>query len=223
MIPDIHPIQPSKNFVTNTNHYRFYSLKTDRLVDAYSWLERINLLHLEFDPSVSWFCEQPIRIEERVGGRQLVYTPDTLVLRGGQLIYQEVKPDERLVQYGPERLPLRWPRVRQWAELHDHQIEFVTDVDLLSDRLRIRNLLLLAPFLRASQYLTDSSLRRSLFKGLHATRPRRICDWVEEFSTSTPLEVVNAIAVLYQQGRVHLPLSTELLTPNSLVVSHEYH
>lgn len=220
MLLNFQPVKPTKRFVTACNHYRFYSYKRKDDVDAYSWLERMHLLVLEFDVNVQEFCQQPLIIDEFVGAQRLRYVPDAVVLRSGTLTFQEVKPFERLVPYGSERLPRKWPLVRQWAETHQYDLEFVTDKEILADRLRLRNLLLLAPFLRATQFFPDTEVRRRLWGEIRDRRPRRICDWVEEFKTKSPTEVMACLAVLFQQGRIDLDLSQRLLTPNTLVTAN---
>ena len=220
MFQDFQPVKPSKKFVTASNHYRFYSYKLDRDVDAYCWLERMNLLALEFDPGVQYFCERPLQIDEFVGTKQLRHVLNTVVLRSSTLTFQVVKPDECLVQYGSQRLPGGWPLIQQWAKIHQYQIEFVTDKEVLADLLRARNLLLLAPFLRATQFFPDAELRRRLWGEIRDRRPRRVCDWVEELQSASPTEVMAGLAVLFHQDRVDLDLSQRLLTPNTLVTAN---
>ena len=213
------PVVPSDKFIKNANHYRFFSHRLQRAVDAYSWLERMYLLSLEFDASVHYYCEQPIRISERINGKQLTYTPDVCVSRGAVSEFVEVKPYERLVLHNGKLVPWRWPRIQAWADKHDQTVSFVTDREILCDPLRMRNLLLLAPFLRAMQFFPGSPIRRLLYQDIKNSRPRRICDWVEDYNHVHPTELVGSLSVLYQHGRIDLPLSNALVTP-STVVSH---
>ena len=223
MFPDIEPQVPTKRFITNCNYWRFYSRKLGRMVSAYSWLERIYFHLLEFDSSVTYFCEQPIKICERIAGKTLNYIPDVLVLRGGHLVYVEIKPDERLVQFGNRRVPIKWPLIEEWADKYQQNIEFTTDKDMLADRLRIRNLLLIAPFLRATQFFPGSILRRQLMSGIKSTHPRRICDWIEDYAPTRPMETMGGIATLCQQGKIDLSLSSNLVVPQTLVQSYASH
>ncbi len=76
---------------------RFPSRKSNRSVHWESQLERDFLVHLEFDPDVLGFREQPVTVDLTVAGCPRRYTPDLYVeRRAGRWIY-EVKPADKAV------------------------------------------------------------------------------------------------------------------------------
>lgn len=75
---------------------RFPSSKSNRSVHWESQLERDFLIHLEFDPDVLGFREQPVTVDLTIAGRRRRYTPDLYVeRRAGRWIY-EVKPADKV-------------------------------------------------------------------------------------------------------------------------------
>lgn len=67
------------------------------LVDYESWLERDNLLALDFDPAVVGIASQPFRLDFELHGGHRWHIPDYFArLRDGTGVVIDVRPDERI-------------------------------------------------------------------------------------------------------------------------------
>jgi hypothetical protein len=66
---------------------RLPSLKVDRMVSFESLLERDFIYWLEFEPTVSWFSEQPLTLSYQHGQRTLHYTPDFHVINRTRIFW----------------------------------------------------------------------------------------------------------------------------------------
>ena len=73
--------QPRGNY--GSNFWQMYSRKLDRDVHFYSSLERDHGVIVEADPTVAWFCEQPLRIDDLASVRRL---------RGHGVVYSGPSP-----------------------------------------------------------------------------------------------------------------------------------
>jgi hypothetical protein len=106
---------------------RFVSRKSERTLHWESQIERDFCYHLEFDPVVFRFREQPITVELPNCGFGRRYTPDFYVeRREGRFIY-EVKPAKQ-VQSG--ELDELFEAARDFFSEHGIHYEVVTEVDL---------------------------------------------------------------------------------------------
>ncbi len=85
--------QPTRaSLETSSNFHQQHMLKHPYRSDFHSEAERLHAGLLEGDPAVSSYVPQPFRL--RIGRRR--YIPDCYVLRDGQRLVQELKPEGRL-------------------------------------------------------------------------------------------------------------------------------
>jgi hypothetical protein len=73
---------------------KFPSLKMGRLICWESQIERDYIYLLEFDPSVVFYAEQPLRISYYLDDKERHYTPDFLVKRSDKNLIVEVKQED---------------------------------------------------------------------------------------------------------------------------------
>ena len=64
------PIKMPRGTHYGSNYWMFESKKIHRCVTAYSNLEYENLLTLEMNPEVEYYCEQPYSATVFVGGKE---------------------------------------------------------------------------------------------------------------------------------------------------------
>ncbi len=72
---------------------QFPSMKMNRMIAFESLLERDFIYLLDYDPGITWFEEQPVRIEYVQEEKLRHYTPDFLLLEQGHQVLVECKPE----------------------------------------------------------------------------------------------------------------------------------
>lgn len=96
---NVKKIKPVRNPGMTTSkgsyHGLVYSNKLNRYVGKESDLEGDTTRLFDYDPEISWFCEQPETFQIKHEGKMISYTPDFLVKRGDKFIFVEVKPDDK--------------------------------------------------------------------------------------------------------------------------------
>ncbi len=118
---------------------KFPSLKTKRMVQFESTVERDYLYLLDYEADVIHFEDQPLTIEYRHEGKLLRYTPDFLVVKPGQHILIECKPQALVSSEGNQ---LKIAAAHEFAVRQGWQFRVVTDVEIHSGS-RLRNIKLL--------------------------------------------------------------------------------
>ncbi len=97
----------SRRVVRPTTHRtvgRNYSVKSARTIHWESQLEKYCIYHLEFDPGVKAFAEQPKPIRYESEGRIHTYTPDFYIEHNHGRAIIEVKPSDQAVKPEWQRL-----------------------------------------------------------------------------------------------------------------------
>lgn len=93
------PVRKIPRYGAQKNIGRFSSVKTGRVAWYESLLERDYMYLLDFDPRVTFWHEQPLRIRFAHGGKTHFYTPDLEVHRHSKKQIVEVK-SKRQVESG---------------------------------------------------------------------------------------------------------------------------
>ncbi|HEY2657549.1 MAG TPA: hypothetical protein VGI55_17330 [Solirubrobacteraceae bacterium] len=75
---------------------RWFSTTAGRFLEYESLLERDWMLLMDFDRTVEWICEQPLRLRYRKDGSPASHVPDLLVCRAGIPELCDVKSAERV-------------------------------------------------------------------------------------------------------------------------------
>ncbi|MGZ5434548.1 MAG: TnsA endonuclease N-terminal domain-containing protein [Pyrinomonadaceae bacterium] len=90
------PVRRIPRFGAQKNIGKFASVKTGRVAWYESLLERDYMYLLDFDPEVTYWHEQPLKIRYVLDGKTHFYTPDLEVHRGAKKQLVEVKPQEKV-------------------------------------------------------------------------------------------------------------------------------
>lgn len=103
------------------------SLKLRRSVHYNSYIERDFIFYLEFWKHVTWYQEQPDKLEWQFDDGLLIYNPDFLIIGDDFREIAECKPESKLYT----KQALRQRRVGQtWCDFNDHQFTTYTDTYL---------------------------------------------------------------------------------------------
>jgi hypothetical protein len=153
--------------VRNVSHHRgsaigrFPSTKMKRMIAFESLLERDFVYLLDFDPLVTWFEEQPVRIEYVHEEKHLHYTPDFLLVeKQQQSVLVECKP-ERFVDTDENRR--KFTIARKWCQERNWQFRIVTEQEIRVGY-RLQNVKLLTQYARQR---TDPRIRSQILTYLH--------------------------------------------------------
>ena len=90
------PVRKIPRFGAQKNIGKFSSVKTGRVAWYESLLERDYMYLLDFDPYVSFWHEQPLRLRYTYAGKTHFYTPDLEVHRESKKQIVEVKSEEQV-------------------------------------------------------------------------------------------------------------------------------
>lgn len=124
------------------NYYIFKSRKVGRTVTAYSTLEYENLITLEMNPEVEFFCEQPLKVSVIEDGITYETVFDVWVLyRDGREEFQEVKYSSDANNSDPNSRTARQIRLqKQWCSLNNENHVVRTEKDIYLGQYYIMNL-----------------------------------------------------------------------------------
>ena len=123
---------------------RFPSTKMGRMIAFESLLERDFIYLLDYDPTVSWFEEQPLTIEYQHEEQLLRYTPDFHLLEGGRHVLVECKP-ERFIDTEENRR--KFALGQAWCEERGWEFRLITDQQVRRGY-RLQNVKLLSQYAR---------------------------------------------------------------------------
>lgn len=90
------PVRRIPRFGAQKNIGKFASVKTGRVAWYESLLERDYMYLLDFDPEVTYWHEQPLKIRYVLDGKTHFYTPDLEVDRDAKKQLVEVKSQEQV-------------------------------------------------------------------------------------------------------------------------------
>jgi hypothetical protein len=90
------PVRKIPRYGAQKNIGKFSSVKTGRVAWYESLLERDYMYLLDFDPEVTYWHEQPLKIRFNFGGKIHWYTPDLEVHRNSKKQIVEVKAKEQV-------------------------------------------------------------------------------------------------------------------------------
>ncbi len=141
------PIDMPRGTHYGNNYWIFESRKLHRRVTAFSNMEYENLLTLEMNPEVEYFCEQPCKVTVFVGGKEVNTVFDVYVVyKDGREEFQEVKYQEELdsdTDKG-ERSRNQLVAQKMWCLQNGFDYNLRTDKDIEDGEFYIRNLSSLA-------------------------------------------------------------------------------
>lgn len=190
---------------------RLPSLKVDRMVSFESLLERDFIYWLEFDPTVSWFSEQPLTISYQYGQRTLRYTPDFHVIQQNLNFLVECKPAEFVTRVENQR---KFEAAQSWCAQHHWQFQVVTDVDL-NHGYRLHNIKRLCQFAR---YPLAPALKTRVLTFLEAApRPITLADVMREVAPEQPQQLFIPLLTMAFHHEIQLDLDEAPLSAQTRV------
>lgn len=190
---------------------RFPSFKLGRMVDFESLIERDLIFVLDFEPDIETFCEQPLTIEYQDDGKVRHYTPDFHVVKKGQNILIECKP-EKFVQSAKNQRKFRAGQA--WCETRGWTYQLVTDQSLNSGY-RLQNIKHLTQFAR---YVISPAMRQCICAFLLATSsPVTIAEVMVMVAPQAPASVQIPLYHMAFHHELILPLDQAPLSPDSLI------
>jgi hypothetical protein len=159
---------------------RLPSLKVDRMVSFESLLERDFIYWLEFEPTVSWFAEQPLTILYQHGQRTLRYTPDFHVIKENRNFLVECKPVQFVTKAENQR---KFVAAQTWCAKQDWRFQVVTEVEL-NQGYRLHNIKRLHQFAR---YPLAPGLKTRVLAFLErVSRPVTLADVMQDVAPEQP-------------------------------------
>lgn len=136
------PIVKLRSDAYGKNYWVFSSRKVQRRVGVFSNLEYENILTLEMDPKVEWFCEYPVKPTVFLGGKEFNPMISTWVkYQNGTELYQGVAYQN---DTGIEEERRSVSAAAAWCIQNGQKFEFRNEKNIKSGPFFIRNLSVLA-------------------------------------------------------------------------------
>lgn len=189
----------------------FPSLKLDRMVAFESLIERDFIYVLDFEPDVTWFAEQPLTIPYQYNGKALSYTPDFHVIKGGQNLLIECKPQKLIGKDDNQR---KFVAAQAWCASREWAFQVVSDEQLRRGH-RVRNIKLLTQFARYSIGPPVKHRIRTFLAGTPG--PVRVADVMVGVAPDRPQTIIIPILHLAFHHELALPLDEAPISTNSPV------
>lgn len=139
------------------------SIKSGRMVNYLSLIERDICYWIDFDPATLAFESQPLQIKYAYAGKSRIYTPDYRVS------YQDRPPE--IVEGKPAKKisdpdnQMKFAAAREWCAANQHTFRVITDEDLRTGH-RLRNIKFLTQYAwyqvqPAQKYRVMAALQRA--------------------------------------------------------------
>lgn len=191
------PIERARSSAYGNNYWIFQSRKVHRRVAVFSNLEYENILTLEMDPEVEWYCEYPLETTVYVGGKEEKVLFDVWVkYTDGHEVFQGV------AYTTAEETHKTIAMQAKWCIQNGLEYEFRNEKVIHKGRYFIRNLNVLAA--RARRFRLSSVNADQMIRGfLH--EKKRIT--IEELAGSGWFEserTIDYLADLYYRGIINL-------------------
>ena len=124
------------------NYYIFKSRKVGRIVTAFSNLEYDNLITLEMDHKVEYFCEQPCKVSFMEEGIKEETVFDVWVFyRDGREEYQEVKYNSEINNHNPDSRDNKQIKLqKKWCDYNNQNYVVRTEKELHRGQYYMMNL-----------------------------------------------------------------------------------
>ena len=170
------PIPMPRGTHYGNSYFVFNSRKIGRRVTAFSNLEFDNLICLEMDPEVEYYCEQPETISLVVDGQEKESTFDVWVFyRNGEEEYQEVKYISEVNDKAPDSRTAQQIRIQQkWCKINGFKHVLRTDDSIYLGQYYLTNLRFLAAKTRRN--IVPSDIQASTEKKIRSLLEERYCN-----------------------------------------------
>lgn len=137
------PITMPRGTHYGNNYIIAMSRKLRRKIAAFSNLEYDNLVSLEMNPDVEWYCEQPCKKEVNIDGQNHSTVFDVYVLyKNGKEEFQEVKYASSIqgLSDDSERTAKQISIQKTWCSQNNMPYSIRTDKDIYLGQYHMRNL-----------------------------------------------------------------------------------
>jgi hypothetical protein len=203
--------EPSNHSFSFTG--RIPSLKMKRMISFESTLEKDLIYLLDYDQRVSYFEEQPLRIEYRLVGKRRLYhyTPDFHVIVDGQNWLYECKPDRYI---DTDENQQKFEAARRWCLEREWKFLVVND-KILRSGYCLQNVKYLTSFAR---FIVKPDLRVEIATCLCLdTNPITIGDVIAKVKGFDRTQILPAIFQMAYFHEIEISVDLEPISPNSLV------
>lgn len=197
------PVEMPRSTHYGNNYYVIPSRKLNRNVIAFSFLEYANILTLEMNPLVEFYCEQPCTADVYVDGRKCTTTFDVYVVyTDGREEMQEIKyfSEYNAQNVKGERDRTQVETQRLWCTQNaiDHALR--TDDIIMPGNFTIRNLEWLAAKARRTSN-TNEMARKLLLNYLDKTGKLTIGQLYSS-GNITEQDGLNILADMFYRGEI---------------------
>lgn len=185
------------------NYYVIPSRKLGRNVTAFSYLEYCNIIRLEMDSKVEFYCEQPCTVDVFVDGMRYSTTFDTYVFyKDGREEMQEVKYAEELAANNErgERDRAQIEKQKLWCTQNGINYAVRTDNIILSGNFTIRNLEWLAA--KARRYSMTNDMGRKMLTSYLRENGNFTIGQLYTCGIITTKNGLNLLADMYYRGEI---------------------
>lgn len=206
------------------NLWQVYSPKLGRKVKLYSDLEYHHWILVEATPEIVTFCEQPIRMQSRVEGRDRASYIDMWVQwRNGSEQYRELKYAKDIAQIDNKPLLRRQLAIQvAWCERHGVEHLIITDAQVHANKLLLRNWRLILSILANAKETDFRKLQPTILHIIESEGQISIGCLQGRFVGTTETIFQAAIFDLIQRGLIKAPLGeVDLSYAIPLEVAHD--
>ena len=206
------PIERPRSSNYGSNYWIFHSRKVRRRVSVFSNLEYENILTLEMNPEVEWYCEYPLEITVFVGGKEEKILFDVWAkYTDGREVYQGVS--YKAASDSHKKIALQ----AKWCIQNGLEYEFRNEENIHKGPLLIRNLNVLAS--RARRFQVQSVNADQMLLGFLSEQQRASLTMLEHSGRFDDGRTLDYLADLYYRGKINFRnISNECISGNMEVV-----
>ena len=206
------PIKRPRSSNYGSNYWIFYSRKVRRSVSVFSNLEYENILTLEVNPEVEWYCEYPFETTVFVSGKEEKILFDVWVkYTDGREVYQGVS--YKSASESHKKIAMQ----AKWCIQNGLDYEFRNENNIRTGAFLIRNLSILAS--RARRFSVQSVNADQMIIGFLAEHRRASLSVLENSGRFEDGRALAYLADLYFRGIINFRnISDECLSGNMEVV-----
>lgn len=219
------PIEIKRSLKYGNNYYIFHSPKLGRSVTAYSNLEFYNLIALEMNHDVEWYCEQPVKAQlyDPLGHSEVCIPDVYIYYRNGAEEIQEVKYSFEYEGDGTETARAWGQRRREerWSRENGMAFSVRTEKEIIIGK-SVQNLRYLCSRLRTGR-IPGAELREKMQRYATPISTGVTLIDISDY-TGMPLGVIiDCAAYMYWNGEIDIPdvFSDTALNKNSRITVKE--
>lgn len=201
------PIEHKRSKKYGNNYYQFRSRKLGRIVTAYSNLEYYNLIALEMNSEVEWYCEQPVEacVFDNMGNVERCYPDVYVYYRSGMEEIQEVKYSAEY-EGDTEEVGRAWSQRRKeenWSTTNGMAFAVRTEKDLITGK-SSQNLRYLCNRIRIER-TPDEELQRDILACIDKTSSQEVSIRSVADLLNIPYgRIMDCIAYMFWKGNIDI-------------------